>query len=582
MIRWSYVLPRLAVVMIMLAIAHYGIPPLLRWTLVQSLESTVGGEVSVGQAWTSLVRGELRISDLQWARASASTTNKLEVGAARFVLDLNAAAGRRCVIEEASLTGLRFDTPRQPTRPDLDSEKRRSEREVTARAEQAQAHVERWLRQLKVLLAGRVEDEFESLRLVAELAERWPADYQQLQQQTEHVLETAEQLHEALTKRDSRSSTLDRIGTLPQRWDDLQALRRQIQALRKRATTISHQVQQDRELVDQTLQRDHDNLRRKVELARLRSEQLNDFLLHGEALGWWRRINAWLDFVLWMAESPQLNEVGTRGRVVHYRSMPEHPRFLIRVARLEGRIPVAGQQVEFFGQARNLTLPKTRKAPRFDPPVELKLATRGPFSAHIHARLDGTEEAARYQIAMRCDDVPLPAREWGDDEYLSVSVGASSGQARGRLVTADGQLKGRLRVTQHAIPLSVTMPFEALGDASLNPFGNAAAEIEDVDLWVDIEGTLDEPRWHFHSDLGARLQRGFQVAAERMARQQVENMASEAEERLQAELASLERRLAARRAGITRKLETAAELLSGIPEPVASRLQHLPFTLRSR
>ncbi|MFW6169703.1 MAG: hypothetical protein ACODAD_04370 [Planctomycetota bacterium] len=582
MIRWSYVLPRLAVAVTLLAIAHYGIPPVLRWTVAQSLESVVGGEVSVGEAWTSLVRGELRMSDVRLARAGSSKTNKLEIGSVRFVMDLNAAAYRRCIIEQASISGLRFDTPRQPALSNLDGEPESSEPEVKAEVEHAGEHVEKWLRQLEVLLAGRIEDEFESLQLARQLAERWPADYRRLQQQTQEVLQTAKQLHGELTNLGSRSSPLDRIDTLGQRWRDVQVLRRQIQDLQERATTISHQVQRDRESVDRALDEDHDNLREKLELARLRSEQLNHFLLHGEALGWWRRISAWLEFVSWMAESRELNEVGSRGRVVQYRSMPGEPRFLIRAARLEGQVLVAGRRVDFSGQARNLTLPNARNAAGFAPPVELKLVTRGPFSAHVHASVDSTEAATRYQLALRCDDLPLPARGWGDDEHLSVSVGPSRGKMQARFTAADGQLEGRLRLTQHAIPLSVTIPPERLGSASLEPLRTAAAEVDQVDFRVDLEGTLDEPRWHFHSDLGSQLQQQFQVAAERFAREQVARTAAEAESRLDAELAGLQRQLAARQTAIKRQLQGASELLSGIPEPVASRLRSMPFTLRSR
>ena len=112
MIRWTYLLPRLALVLLALAIVQLGAPPLLRWVLVRSLESTTGTEVELAKVSTSLTRSEMHISGFQIARRSTSQTNVLQFDSAHLALDVNALTHQRCVVDRAEIRGLRFNTPR--------------------------------------------------------------------------------------------------------------------------------------------------------------------------------------------------------------------------------------------------------------------------------------------------------------------------------------------------------------------------------------------------------------------------------------------------------------------------------------
>ena len=58
-IRWTYALPRLALVIVVILALRLGLDPLLRWTIVTSGEAAVGAKVEIGEVASSLLEGEV-------------------------------------------------------------------------------------------------------------------------------------------------------------------------------------------------------------------------------------------------------------------------------------------------------------------------------------------------------------------------------------------------------------------------------------------------------------------------------------------------------------------------------------------
>ncbi len=112
MIRWSYLLPRVVVLLVLLAAAHFGIPLVLRWGMIHAIETATRRQADVQQAWGSLVRGEVRIRGVQIARSASSDRNLFQCDSATLALNLDALAHRRLVVDDAQIRGIRLDTQR--------------------------------------------------------------------------------------------------------------------------------------------------------------------------------------------------------------------------------------------------------------------------------------------------------------------------------------------------------------------------------------------------------------------------------------------------------------------------------------
>lgn len=575
MIRWSYLLPRLAIALAVMLAVHFGVPPLVRWALVGSVRATTGADVEVATVWTSLPRGELRLVDVQLARDRSSTTNLMQFDSAQLSLDLGALAHKRCVVNQARIHGLRFNQPRHARA--LDEAEPDSDESQPARdgSQTSREHMRRWLRDAAAVLEYRAEEEFESVRLAQQLAKRWPEDYRQLQQQAQQIRQQAVELHQLFSRLNEQRSAINQASELQRRWSEVLQLREDIASLQRRAAQLAQQMDQDRNAIRTALTRDRDHLQEEMQLAQLNAQQLSEFLLDGEMRHWWTQLKPWLDLARWLTDSPESNDLGDRGVVVQYETDAPQPDYLIRYAHLDGQLTLAGHQVSFLGQARDLTLPGKLGAARLDRPTRLNFVTQGPFTAQLYTQLDRADGAPRQLFALRCDDLPVPGRRWGSEDSLNVSVKPTKVQIQGRVIAAQGKLDGCLRVTQRGMQLTATGPRKSVPSLLLEPLNESVGTIRHIDLWVDISGAVTAPNCQLRSDLGTQLQQHLQAAARELVRHQTDQLVAEADQQLSAALADLQQEVLAEETMLQQQIGAANTVLSSLAEPVTAHLKPL-------
>ena len=85
---------------------------LLKGVLEKGLELTFRGEATVEDPTLSLLKGEFSYESLQIADGDKLTRNLIETGPARFKISMAELSRKNIHIEESSLTGVQWDTPR--------------------------------------------------------------------------------------------------------------------------------------------------------------------------------------------------------------------------------------------------------------------------------------------------------------------------------------------------------------------------------------------------------------------------------------------------------------------------------------
>ena len=103
MIRWKYLLPRMAVLLFLVLLANVFTKPLVRWILVQSAQSVTGARVDIGEVEASFGEGRLRLVNIQVADPARPMTNIMQADEAVFQLDPGKLLNRQWVVENAAL-----------------------------------------------------------------------------------------------------------------------------------------------------------------------------------------------------------------------------------------------------------------------------------------------------------------------------------------------------------------------------------------------------------------------------------------------------------------------------------------------
>lgn len=112
MIRWSYVLPRLAVLAAGALFVAFGLDPLIRWGLFWGGQKMLGAKVEIAAVRTSLPRGRIRLQGLQVANPKAPLKNLFQAEQLLLDFDANALLRRRLVVDQAYVSGLKIDGER--------------------------------------------------------------------------------------------------------------------------------------------------------------------------------------------------------------------------------------------------------------------------------------------------------------------------------------------------------------------------------------------------------------------------------------------------------------------------------------
>jgi len=421
-----------------------------------------------------------------------------------------------------------------------------------------------------------VEEEFESVRLARELAERWPAEYERLEAQVRTCRDSAERLHQLLSRPLSIPANGQEFAALQQRWEDVKRLRAEIDDLRARLEQLPRQVVADRAAIQTALSQDRAKLRDAMRLTRLSGEQLNSYLLGSETYQLWVQIRPWLRAVQWLNQSPEFEEKANRGTVVRFDADTPLPDFLIRSATLDGRVLINGHDFRFTGTAEDLT--KDQK--RWGRPTRIHVATDGPFRASINAELDVTGDVPRQSLSFHCADLPRAGRTFGSAETLAVGVAPGRAEVRVAVAVEGDRLTGKVFASEKQIHLTAAVGPD-LGPPVLRELVESVFhDVDALEMTIDIGGTVTAPRWKIDSEFGplltARIQDTFHRAVETHARQ----LAEEADRRIAAQMQRLEQLLDARHTNLTRQLGVGEQLLSSLTKPVASQIKPLEQMLR--
>ena len=595
MIRWSYLLSRLAILVVLLVVCHYGMPLAIRWGMIRGWHAATGTAVDVDRVWASVVRGKLRVDGAQFARSYSSRTNFLEFDAAELSLDLGALASHRYVIDTAQIHGIRLDTSRDGDYSPLPARKivpPDMERLMSG----GRALSRRWIDQLVGHLERQIENEFGSIQLVRDLSDQWPAEYEQFEQQVRSCRAAAEQLRTLLASPPALSIDSATLAEWQKRWQEVTRLQDQMVRLRQQLEHLVRQTYEDRLAVEATFSTDREKLRARMSVVRLDGQQLTDYLMASEVYRWWEEVRPYLSVVQSSLGAPDLSHAARRGADIAYDTPLSQPRFLLRFGTLDGHLSLAGQDVAFSGRASNLCA----EPDVLGQPARLQLLTQGPFRANMYFEFDKRDDLPRQRLVLQCLGLPVGSRTWGSPDELSLTLAPGKTNVHADVVKLGDEISGRIICAQEHVQLTVMHaslhprdgnpaagnPAEgnpAEGDPVdllMRSLADAAQRVDRFELHVAVSGTLEAPRWEVQSDFGKELEACLHVAAHEALHRYAEQLITQADRRVNAELGKLQEELAGRQAELQQQIGAGEEILSSLVEPLAARIKPLDRLLR--
>jgi uncharacterized protein (TIGR03545 family) len=542
MFRYSYLIPRLVMLLALCLFLQYGLDPCLTLLFRQVGQSAVGAKVDIGRIQSALLHGRLHLMDVQIADPKSPQKNLIEFERASFQLNNRALRARRFVVQEGAISGIAFGTLR-----DESGQLERIPEEDTVSDSSLANYRDQWLRDagdeaqlwfddLQKRLEADLRDEFESIPLAEQLRERWTAEYERRRlevDQWEDRIKGYRQLTESI-----RRDPLRHLPSLPQHLQEVERLMAEIDGFRGDLIGLGQQVEADRAAVERAKEHDLQRVKELTRLDQIDPTALSEYLLSEQLAervellrGWIDRGRQMFDLVL---RPPALNQHRSRG-VDFVFGGEDYPTLLIERLALSGQFATGGEMVEFAGFATDIT----HQPKRLGRPAVLEFNTRGSIVAQVRAEADRTTLRPRYRYTIRCPRLRQPTTQLGDPRQFAVALAEGNGALWCDIHVEDDQVAGEIRWRQDDVHVTPDLTSKRASFA-VGALEEGFSEIRQLHAVVTMGGSLDRPQFRVRSNLGPQVARGLRLAAERQLGQLQADLAGRLEAEVADELRSIE------------------------------------------
>jgi uncharacterized protein (TIGR03545 family) len=554
--RWKYVLPRVIVVAALVLGIHFGLDPSLRWLIVTSGQAALGAKVEVGELVTSLTGGEIVVRGLAAANPQKPMRNLLEAGDMQLVLDAGQLLRKRFVVRNGFIRGLRFDSPRTTsgaleTAPPVENAGPSMLDPVVAAAGDAAGA---WF----AGLSGRVEEDLqarlETPRVVKQLEERWPQQYEALKTRADVLRAKVQQFE--VDFREAKKNPLRNMQKFAELQQQLAAAQGELKTTMADIAALPAQAKADRAAVDAARRQDEQFLRDALNIAQVDGDQLTQYLLGDDA-------NSYLSQTLWWVETVRhYIPKGKISRPERHRGVDvlfvrgRRPQVLFERVQLEASAQLGGEALTLEGE-----LTDAASEPQFHArPLRLHLKSRGAVSSDLVAVLDRRGDVPHDSLTLDCPRVALPERTLGKPDSLALEVAPGEASLQADVKLDGQQLTGVIHFRQGSTLAASTAAIR--DDRLAQVVHQSLAGIDRVEANVQLAGTLQRPRWKVESNLGPQLATALSGAMRQYLTDRKDRLVAKVKSGADEQLAKLDARRQAAQQELLAKLGQDQQFIS--------------------
>ena len=541
MIRWKYLIPRFLIFCLIASAFWLSKDAILKWCLIQSGQATIGAKVEIGGLTSSLTNGEINLTELEIADPRNPMSNLIQADHAKIKLDPRRLFHREFVIDEGSMTGVQFGTPRTDSGELPDKSSKLVGPEIPDDVKnQLIRFGESWLDQFHVRLQNNLDENFETVRVAKQIKQFYPAEFQRQRQralQLQAKIKSLKQIIETPPKNPLRDG--QRIAKAIA---DLENVRKEIVAAHEELKKLSERAVSDQNALLAARDRDEQRFKTLVKLSKVDNQSASELLLGQKQAEYLSEMLGWIEWIRSTVPNPETDFVPQRGlgTQVQFAGIQQRPGVVLRKLHLDGSGHFAGQHYQFVGEANNLT-----SAPALhDEPATFAFAARGNHQVHIHATVDRRSDEHYDELTIRCPRVAMPQQFLGDEQALMLNMQPSQLSADINVKMVDDRIEGQMVFYQSNVDLHVEHLHRLVGGPTVaQSINEELAGIENFKVVVDLSGTIDAPQAQLNSDLGDKVAGAMNAALKNAAQQAVAKHSIKLHGILDQELAELKREI---------------------------------------
>ncbi len=573
MIRWNYLLPRAVLVLSCWLFFAFALDPLLHRTTVATAETVLQAKVDLVDLETGLFPPAVSLQQMQLANRNQPDRNLLQFDTLHARIAGTPLLHRRTIIEEATVTGVRWDTPREASGQLEGSTPGDGPITFPELWPSLSLQAERWGRDLLLGALDEARDQLdpnllESVRTADRVHREWDERFRAYEMRVRTLQLRVAALQEGVEN--VKGSAFEKLQAYQKTAAEVNELLAESQRLRKEFPGLIEQANADFREIDAARQRDEAAIREKLKLFQLNPQELTETLLGPEFVQRAQQVAryaAWAKQNLDAATDPPEAE-RMRGTDIDFSSQEPLPKFLVRRMHISGQMDLRGQPVPFAAEVTGIT-----SEPRLhDQPMVIQLQAEGEAALKLEVVADHRSDQPAWKLELDYRN-PQPAKfalGRRDQTGLQLVSGDSRWNATLELVGDD--LRGAVVLRQNDVRLdrSAETPHASETARMLaETLAETLAGVKQVEASLQLTGTLQQPRWSLQSDLGRQLATGMNamIAGEMKRRQ--EELTAGLNARLQEKTGTLQQMMNERYSGLIAGLDLNETNARGLVQRVA-------------
>lgn len=570
--RWRYLIPRAVLLAIVWAFFAFFFDPLLRFTVTTAGEQLTGARFELAALQTRFFPPVLTANTIKIANRFSAGKNLVEMDELHFALEGKPLMHRKFVVNNARVSGLKWDTDRADSGRVDNSIFSQLDNwlSLDGLGDDAARLGKSWLDTLVDQAAMQADPrQFESVRLAEQLKAEWTKRFEDYEARVK-ALEPRSKEIEAKVK-EAKGNSLQKFEMYRTAGKDVQQLLAEADRIRKELAALPKTAQADFKRLDDARLRDQQELRRKIQILKLDPDAISDALLGQELKARLQQAIAWGRVAQEQVSrfSEDLPEpIRLRGLDVLFEENEKLPRFLIRSLEFDGVAVAKGQEIPFRGTLNDATSDPVL----LGKPAVIQVAAAAPVNVELAATIDRTQEIPVNEVAFRWNPTNVPPLTLGDAESLAVKVSAGDPKFQGRIRQSGNEIDGELAMRQDAVTLAVEQGTNAKGREDIQRFVTRALQgINHLEASVLLTGSAEKPDLKLKSNLGPQLAEGLSGALTQELQAQRDKLIAELDTKVLAERNQLQTMMGERYKQIVDRLNLDEQQMRKLIERVAAQ-----------
>ena len=572
--RWSYVAPRLALLVLLWAFLFFAFDPLLKWGLIKGIEKGARARAEIASLKTGFLRPSLKITGLSVGDSMEEYRNLVEFSELSFSAEGAPLLEKKLVVDSAALKGLRFGTARKTSGRLPFVKEERSELVEGFKKESKDFALER-ASDAKVGAAAdyKVDPaELGSVKLARQLEEGYQSDYEAISSRLD--TKKYEAGLEALKARYEKAKGEKNLAKQAKDYADIG----------KEVKKLTSDFKKDKEETEAALARAKDSFKALEEarrkdlaavMARMKLPALDTQsiarMLAGpliaektaQAMKWAALARKYMP----ASTKGVLKNEARRGREVHFPKERSYPTVLVRKLSLTGELGLE-DPLEYSGTVEGLT---TQPKVYGRPTTALITGAKGSRKLYFKASVDASGEKLKTTSELLFSGVPVKRMQLGSPSSLLVDITGGTGVFTAALRTLGEEIgaSATARLTGASFKPKAdnikAAPLRSAVEASFSGLSSALIE-------TGISGTIKSPKLSIKTDLANALSKAFSGAMGAELRKAQEAAQKKVDEALKPYRAKLDNLAASKQAELGGKLKETEAKISGLSEGLLKNL----------